>query len=135
VVGAALAARFVRLEVVHRALPAGILIGVGVCLLSFVHTLPYAYVLMALVGICSGFFVVPLDALLQKQGDDGAGVGSAIAIQNFFENLSMLAMVSGYAAVAYIGVPVNDVAVGFGLILALSMGALTLMRPKKAKAA
>jgi MFS transporter, LPLT family, lysophospholipid transporter len=135
VVGAALAARFVRLEVVHRALPAGILIGVGVYLLSFVHSLPYAFVLMALVGICSGFFVVPLDALLQKQGDDGAGVGSAIAIQNFFENLSMLALVSGYAAVSFIGVPVNDVAVGFGLFLALSMGALTLMRPKKAKAA
>jgi hypothetical protein len=40
------------------------------------------------VGICSGFFVVPLDALLQRQGEDAGGVGSAIAIQNFFEHLS-----------------------------------------------
>ena len=98
-------------------------------LLSFVHTLPYAFLLMALVGICSGFFVVPLDALLQRQGEDGGGVGSAIAIQNFFEHLSMLALASGYAAVSFIGVPVNDVAVSFGLFLALSMGALTLMCP------
>ena len=131
VVGAALAARFVRLELVHRALPAGILIGVGVCVLSFVHTLPYAFILMALVGICSGFFVVPLDALLQRQGEDGDGVGPAIAIQNFFENLSMLALVSGYAAVSFMGLPVNEIAVGFGLFLSLSMGALTLMRPKR----
>jgi len=135
VVGAALAARYVRLEVVHRALPAGILIGVGVYLLSFVHTLPYAFLLMALIGICSGFFLVPLDALLQKQGGDGDGVGSAIAIQNFFENLSMLALVSAYAAVSFIGVPVNDVAVGFGFFLALSMGALTLTRPRTANGA
>jgi LPLT family lysophospholipid transporter-like MFS transporter len=124
VVGAALAARFVRLEVVHRALPAGILIGVGVCLLSLVKNMPLAFVLMALVGICSGFFIVPLDALLQKQGEEGAGVGSAIAIQNFFENISMLALVSGYTAVSFMRVPVNDIAIGFGLFLALSMGAL-----------
>jgi LPLT family lysophospholipid transporter-like MFS transporter len=128
IVGAALAARFVRLDAVHRALPAGVLIGVGVCLLSLVKTLPLAYVLMASVGICSGFFVVPLDALLQKQGDDAVGVGSAIAIQNFFENFSMLALVSGYSVVSFLRVPVNDIAIGFGLILALSMGALNLVK-------
>jgi LPLT family lysophospholipid transporter-like MFS transporter len=133
VVGAALAARLVRLEVVHRALPAGILIGVGVCLLSFVKTLPMAFVLMAFVGICSGFFVVPLDALLQKQGEDG-GVGSAIAIQNFFENFSMLALVSGYTFVSFVRVPVDAIAIGFGLFLALSMGGLTLMRRQTAGA-
>ncbi len=129
VVGAILAARFVRIEVVHRALPAGILIGVGVCLLPLAGTLPQAFALMAFVGTCSGFFVVPLDALLQRQGEDGLGVGSAIAIQNLFENLSMLALVSGYTAASFMKVPVNDIAVGFGLVLALSMGALTLMRP------
>jgi LPLT family lysophospholipid transporter-like MFS transporter len=60
-----------------------------------------------MVGTCSGFFVVPLDALLQRQREDGVGVGSAIAIQNFFENLSMLALVSGYTAATFIHVPVN----------------------------
>jgi LPLT family lysophospholipid transporter-like MFS transporter len=131
VIGAALAARFVRLEVVHRALPAGILIGLGVCLLPLAHTLSLAFAVMALVGICSGFFVVPLDALLQKQGKDSVGAGSAIAIQNFFENLCMLAMVGGYTAVTYLKIPVNDIALGFGLFLALSMSALTLIRIKK----
>jgi LPLT family lysophospholipid transporter-like MFS transporter len=128
VVGAGLAARFVRLGTHRRALPAGMLIGIGVCLLPFAKTLPLAFVLMVFVGTCSGFFVVPLDALLQRQGDDGAGVGSAIAIQNFFENLSMLALVAGYTAASYMSVSVNDIAVGFGLFIALSMGALNLMR-------
>jgi LPLT family lysophospholipid transporter-like MFS transporter len=135
VVGAALAARFVRIESVHRALPAGILIGVGVCLLSLVKTLPLAFVAMAFIGVCSGFFVVPLDALLQRQGAAVVGVGPAIAIQNFFENFGMLMLVSGYTAASYVGVPVNDLAVGVGLFIALSIGALTLTRRKFAKAA
>ncbi len=96
--------------------------------MSFVKTLPLAFVLMAFVGICSGFFVVPLDALLQKQGEDGVDVGSAVAIQNLFENSSMLALVTGYTAVSFMRVPVNDIAVGFGLFLAMSMGALPMMR-------
>jgi LPLT family lysophospholipid transporter-like MFS transporter len=128
VIGAALAARFVRLGTHRRALPAGVMIGIGVSLLPFAKSLPWAYALMAFVGACSGFFVVPLDALLQRQGDDGDGVGSAIAIQNFFENLSMLALVAGYTAASFMRVSVNDIAVGFGLFIALSMGALNLMR-------
>jgi len=129
VIGAALAARFVNLRVVHRSLVAGIFIGVGVCLLPLVHTVTMAYALMAFVGACSGFFLIPLDALLQRQGENDAGTGSVIAVQNFFENLSMLVMVSGYTAVSYARLPVDDIAVAFGLLLALSMGALTFMRP------
>jgi LPLT family lysophospholipid transporter-like MFS transporter len=135
VVGAALAARFVRLSQVRRALPAGILIGVGVCLLPLVTTLPFAFAAMAFVGICSGFFVVPLDALLQREGEDGVGAGSAIAIQNMFENLSMLAMVSGYTAAVFLRIPVGDIAVGVGVFIALSMTVLTLTRRKSAKPA
>jgi LPLT family lysophospholipid transporter-like MFS transporter len=133
VVGAALAARFVRLDAVHRALPAGILIGVGVCVLSLVKTLPLAFTVMAFVGICSGFFVVPLDALLQQEGESSIGVGPAIAIQNFFENFGMLALVSGYTASSFMKVPVNDTAVGVGLFISLSIGALALTRRATAR--
>jgi MFS transporter, LPLT family, lysophospholipid transporter len=129
--GAGLAARFVPMRKVNRALPAGVLIGVGVCLLPLAGSLPLAYALMAFVGLCSGFFVVPLDALLQKQGKDTVGAGSAIAIQNFFENFSMLALVSGYTSAMYFKIPVNLIAVGFGLLLALSMAALTVTQRTK----
>jgi LPLT family lysophospholipid transporter-like MFS transporter len=134
VVGAALAARFVRLQHVHRALPAGILIGVGVCLLPLVTTRPLAFAVMAFVGLCSGFFVVPLDALLQREGENGVGAGSAIAIQNMFENLSMLLLVGGYATAVFLSIPVNDIAIGVGAFIALSMATLTLTR-RKSKAA
>jgi LPLT family lysophospholipid transporter-like MFS transporter len=80
---------------------------------------------MAFVGTCSGFFVVPLDALLQREGESSVGVGPAIAIQNFFENFGTLVLVSGYTAVSFIRVPVNDIAVGVGLSIAVAMGALT----------
>jgi hypothetical protein len=40
----------------------------------------------------------------------------------------MLALVTGYTAVSFLRVPVNDIAVGFGLFLAMSMGTLGLMR-------
>jgi LPLT family lysophospholipid transporter-like MFS transporter len=132
VIGAALAARFVRLQHVDRALPAGILIGLGVCLLPLVTLQPLAFAVMAFVGICSGFFVVPLDALLQRQGDSGVGAGSAIAIQNMFENFSMLALVSGYSAAVFLNAPVNGIAVGIGAFIALSMAALTLAHRKRA---
>jgi LPLT family lysophospholipid transporter-like MFS transporter len=128
VVGAGLASRFIRLEQVQRAIPAGVLIGLSVCLLPLASTLPAAFVVMALVGTCSGFFVVPVDALLQKEGEELVGVGSAIAIQNFFENICMLALVSGYTTASYLKVPVNDIALGFGMFLALSMGALIFTR-------
>jgi MFS transporter, LPLT family, lysophospholipid transporter len=133
VVGAALAARFVRLQHIHRALPAGILIGFGVCLLPLVTTQPVAFALMVFVGICSGFFVVPLDALLQKEGNGGVGAGAAIAIQNMFENLSMLALVSGYSAAVFLKTPVNGIAIGVGAFIALSMATLTLTRLKSVK--
>ena len=125
VVGAALAARFVPLKHVRRALPAGILIGIGVCLLPLAKTLPLAFGVMAVVGICSGLFVVPLDAQLQREGEGSVGAGSAIAIQNLFENLSMLALVSGYTAAVFLKTPVNDIAIGVGMFIALSIATLT----------
>jgi LPLT family lysophospholipid transporter-like MFS transporter len=137
VVGAALAARYVSLKTVRRALPAGILIGVGVCMLPLARTLPLAFALMAFVGTCSGFFVVPLDALLQKRGEESVGVGAAIAIQNMFENLSMLALMGAYTAVTFQGLHVNRIAVSFGLFLALSVTALALsaQRPRTGRRA
>jgi MFS transporter, LPLT family, lysophospholipid transporter len=134
-VGAILAGRFVKLEAAHRAIPAGILLGVGVSLLPLMKTLPAAFVLMAFVGACSGFLVVPLDALLQQQGNKRGGVGSAIAIQNLFENLSMLVLMSAYVALNYARIPINVVALSFGLLIALSMAALSAVRMGSRKSA
>lgn len=131
--GAVLAGRFVRIETAQRAIPAGILLGVGVGLLPLIKTLPEAFVLMAFVGSCSGFLVVPLDALLQQYGNKRGGVGSAIAIQNLFENLCMLALMSAYTAVMYAGMPINTIALCIGILIALSMAALLVGHKLRSK--
>ena len=133
IIGAALAARFVKLSTVNRALPAGILIGVGVCVLPLANTLPFAYSVMAFVGVSSGFFVVPLDALLQREGERSVGVGASIAIQNLCENLCMLLLVSAYTLTSFARLPINGVAIGFGIFIAGSLSALTLWRNKSAR--
>jgi LPLT family lysophospholipid transporter-like MFS transporter len=134
-VGAVLAGRFVKLKAAHRAVYGGILLGVGVCLLPLVRTLAAAYVLMAFVGACSGFLLVPLDALLQQRGNEQGGVGAAIAIQNLFENLCMLALMSAYTAMTYARVPINDIALSIGLLVAVSMTALAASQMRRLAAA
>jgi LPLT family lysophospholipid transporter-like MFS transporter len=51
---------------------------------------------MVIVGGLSGFFVVPMNALLQHRGHILMGAGHSIAVQNFNENLSILVMTGYY---------------------------------------
>lgn len=124
VAGAGLAARFVTLDKASRALPAGVLIGVAVCLLAGTSTPPAAFAVMALVGACGGFFVVPLNALLQERGHQSVGAGNAIAIQNLAENSLMLVMIGLYTVAAHEGLPVRAIAIYFGSALAVAIAGL-----------
>jgi LPLT family lysophospholipid transporter-like MFS transporter len=134
VVGAGLAARFITLEKAARALPAGILLGLAVCFLAHVTSLSTAFVVMAFVGACGGFFVVPLNALLQDQGHRSVGAGNAIAIQNLAENTLMLVMVGLYTVTSRAGVSVNATAIGFGVCLAASIGGLWVYHRRASRA-
>ena len=124
VVGAGAAARFVTLKTVKRCMPAGILIGVAVAVFALQTTMLNAYVLLALIGMLGGFFVVPLNALLQERGKHSVGAGNAIAVQNLGENAAMLLMLGLYSLVVKLGVPVVGVGVGFGVVFALAISAL-----------
>jgi LPLT family lysophospholipid transporter-like MFS transporter len=126
VVGAGAAARFVTLETVRRCMPAGILIGVAVAVFALQTTMFNAYALLAIIGMLGGFFVVPLNALLQERGKRSVGAGNAIAVQNLGENAAMLLMLGLYSLVVKLGVPVVGVGVGFGVVFALAIGALWL---------
>jgi LPLT family lysophospholipid transporter-like MFS transporter len=128
VVGAGLAARFITLETAARALPAGVLIGLAVCVLAVTTNLQIAFAIMSVVGACGGFFVVPLNALLQERGRQSVGAGHAIAIQNLAENSVMLVMVGFYTLVVRAGAPIPGIAAGFGAFLSLAIGALWLTR-------
>ena len=95
----------------------------------FVTTLPVAIVLMVAVGACAGFFVVPMNALLQHRGHVLMGAGHSIAVQNFNENIGVLAMVGLYALMVKSGLDVNTAIVIFGLTVA---GCMTLVRLRHA---
>jgi MFS transporter, LPLT family, lysophospholipid transporter len=109
-------------------LPAGVLIGACLCVLAVTTSLPVAFVVMALVGACGGFFVVPLNALLQETGQHSVGAGHAIAVQNLAENSVMLLMIGLYTLAVWLRMPVVGIAGVFGAGLAATIGALWLQR-------
>jgi LPLT family lysophospholipid transporter-like MFS transporter len=128
VIGAALASKFITLERADRALPAGVLIGLAVCILAVTTNIPAAYAVMTLVGACGGYFVVPLNALLQERGRESVGSGNAIAVQNLAENSAMLLMIGLYTLAVRAGVPIVSIAGLFGVALAVAIGALWVYR-------
>jgi MFS transporter, LPLT family, lysophospholipid transporter len=128
VLGAGLAARFVSLDKADRALPAGVLIGAGLCLLAVTTNLPVAFVVMTLVGACGGFFIVPLNALLQETGRLSVGPGHAIAVQNLAENTVMLLMIGLYTLAEWAGIPIVGIATLFGVALSAAIAALWVQR-------
>jgi LPLT family lysophospholipid transporter-like MFS transporter len=131
VIGAVLAAKFVTLEKADRALPAGVLIGASICFLAVTTNMPAAFVVLTLVGACGGFFVVPLNALLQERGRQSVGAGHAIAVQNLAENTAMLVMIGLYTLAVRAGTPIVAIAGLFGAGLAVAIAVLWLHRSRQ----
>jgi MFS family permease len=119
--GAILAARFVTLRGSVGTLPIGAAMGVVVMVMIFVHQVPLAMVLMVAIGACAGFFVVPMNALLQHRGHVLMGAGHSIAVQNFNENIGILVMVGLYALMVRAGLSVTAAIVLFGMTVTASM--------------
>ena len=124
VVGAGAAAKLVTLKTVARCMPAGILIGVGVLFFAMQNALLPSYLLLVLIGIMGGFFVVPLNALLQERGKHTVGAGNAIAVQNLGENTAMLLMLGLFSLAVKTGAPIVGIGIGFGAVFALAIGGL-----------
>ncbi|MCZ4059395.1 lysophospholipid transporter LplT [Pantoea sp. LMR881] len=134
VIGAAAAAKLVTLETVRRCMPAGVLIGVMVVIFSVQQSLMHAYLLLMVIGALGGFFVVPLNALLQARGKRSVGSGNAIAVQNLGENSAMLVMLGLYTLAIKAGAPAVATGVGFGTLFALVIAALWVWRPSEQRA-
>jgi hypothetical protein len=120
-VGAVMAARFVPLRRAVDVVPVGIAMGVIVIAMNFAKTVAVAIPLMILIGALAGFFVVPMNALLQHRGHILMGAGHSIAVQNFNENLSILVMLSTYAFLMWLDFSIYTVIVLFGLFVAATM--------------
>ncbi|MBX3630387.1 MAG: lysophospholipid transporter LplT [Nitrosomonas sp.] len=120
-IGAVMAARMISLKRSLSVIPMGFATGLVVTIMIFVHDLWTAMVLLVLIGGMAGFFVVPMNALLQHRGHILMGAGHSIAVQNFNENLSILMMLSIYALLIYFEVHIYAVIVLFGLFMTLIM--------------
>ncbi|MHB8920568.1 MAG: lysophospholipid transporter LplT [Halothiobacillus sp.] len=126
VIGAGLVAFSIRLPQVNRALWGGLALGPLMLWLAPQHSFEMSAVILILVGVAGGYFVVPLNALLQERGQETIGAGRTLAVQNFFENLAMLVMASGYFLAITMGTSPVVVAYGFGVLVTLAI--LTLIR-------
>jgi len=119
--GAVLAGRFIPLSRSIEVLPAGVAMGVVVVSMIFVSSMPLVYALLIVVGTMAGFFVVPMNALLQHRGYVLLSAGHSIAVQNFNENISILVMLAAYSAMIKVDLHINIIIVIFGAFVAVSM--------------
>lgn len=120
-IGAVMAARMIALKQSLSVIPMGFATGLVVTVMIFVHDLWIAVFLLILIGGMAGFFVVPMNALLQHRGHILMGAGHSIAVQNFNENLSILAMLSIYALLIFFEVHIHVVIVLFGVFMTIIM--------------
>ncbi|QWD69189.1 lysophospholipid transporter LplT [Polynucleobacter sp. VK25] len=138
--GAVYAAWRIPLRKSLNVLPYGIAMGLVVCVMAVYNSdllpntsifsigklqvtlnlLP-AYILLILVGWLAGYFVVPMNALLQHRGHVLMSAGHSIAVQNFNENISVLMMLMIYSLLIWLDVPVQIVIIGFGVAVSLIM--------------
>ena len=131
--GAAAAAHFVPLKKSLSVMPLGVAMGCVVIAMPFVHTTWLAYPLLVLIGALSGYYVVPMNALLQHRGYVLMSAGHSIAVQNFNENMSVLTMLVLYALMVKLNLDLNIVIIMFGLFVSGTM--LLVMRKHAANQA
>jgi MFS family permease len=122
--GSVFAARYVKLQDSIKVLPAGILMGLLVIGMVAVHNWWLAALVLFIVGALSGYFVVPLNALLQHRGHILIGAGHSIAVQNFNENLGILLMTGLYTLMVKADFPVSWIVIIFGAFVSLSMSGI-----------
>lgn len=119
--GAVLAAKMISLRRSVTVLPLGIAMGMVVILMILVKDLWIAVILLVIIGALAGFFVVPMNALLQHRGYILMGAGHSIAVQNFNENLGILVMLSVYAFLIWLDISIYAVIALFGLFVSATM--------------
>ena len=136
--GAVLAAATVPLKKSLNVLPMGIIMGLLVTSMSYFQgsmvpgelvagsfsirwSVVLASFMMVLVGICAGYFVVPMNALLQHRGHVLMSAGRSIAVQNFNENSSILVMLGIYSLLIKSDLSVPITMTIFGVFVSVSM--------------
>jgi hypothetical protein len=120
-IGAVLAARLVSLRKATSVIPLGIMMGLMMFVMPHITNVLLAKGALIVIGMLAGFFVVPMNALLQHRGHVLMGAGHSISVQNFNENLSILVMLAGYAILLWLDLSTSTMLYIFGAFLVGSM--------------
>jgi len=119
--GSIFAAKYIKLENSLKVLPAGIVMGFLVMSMVLVKDWRIAAALLFSIGVLSGYFVVPLNALLQHRGHHLIGAGHSIAVQNFNENLGILLLIGVYTLMIKSELHIDIVVLSFGAFVSIIM--------------
>lgn len=132
-IGSIGASLFVKLEDAVKVLPAGILMGVLVIGMIFVDSREIAAVVLFCIGVLAGYFLVPLNSLLQHRGHELLGAGHSIAVQNFNENIGILVLLGIYTRMVHQDLPINTIIIIFGAFVSISMAIIYNLYRKETK--
>jgi len=132
-VGSVIASFYVKLEKAVNVLPAGIYMGALVVCMLFVHNPIVAAILLFSIGVLAGYFLVPLNSLLQHRGHILLGPGHSIAVQNFNENIGILLMLGAYTWMVGRNFEIDHIIIIFGLFVIISMGIIAHLYRKHVK--
>ena len=132
IAGSILAGRLVNLRSSIKVLPVGVFMGLVVPLMTLASSIGTASILLIIIGALAGFFVVPMNALLQHRGYVTLSAGQSIAVQNFNENSNVLVMLSVYAFLLFTNMSANTVVTLFGIFVAVTM-ALVIAKYRRNK--
>ena len=130
IAGAIMASRFVTLAGAASLLPLGIVIGLLIPVMLAVNTVLWASILLITVGVMAGYFVVPMNALLQHRGCSLLTAGRSIAVQGFNENAGMLVILAIYAAATATDVSLETLIWCFAAMVTLGMAAIYLLQQR-----
>lgn len=134
IAGAILASRLVTLASAATLLPLGMVIGLLIPVMLAVDSVLWAGILLMTVGAVSGFFVVPMNALLQHRGCSLLTAGRSIAVQGFNENAGMLVMLTIYAIATASRIPLGTMIWCFAAIITIGMTAIFLLQQRSCSA-
>jgi hypothetical protein len=115
--GAVLASLRGRLDRATGVIPLGIMMGVLVIAMNFIHDVRIAAPFLIVLGGLGGYLVVPMNALLQHRGHNLMGAGRSIAVQNFNEQACILGLGAFYTGLTRFGLSAFGAITIFGLVV------------------
>ena len=119
--GAVLAAKYISMRKATSVIPIGMFLGISLISMIWIRSVWMAFPLMMGIGALAGFFLVPMNAMLQHRGYTLLSAGHSIAVQNFNENLSILVMLGMYYLLKNSGMTLHQSIVIFVVLITVLM--------------